>query len=121
MIEAHNEVGTSWVRKYFEVKEILVKKFFSLEHENKISTLSLSDVCNGSIATGDLTDVCGTAFARTAFVEYNQQNRTKTLQRHLLKKHQDNESIANEILYRNVNCFEGEAFWGITSIVKSVK
>jgi hypothetical protein len=51
MIEAHNEVGTSWVRKYFEVKEILVKKFFSLEHENKISTLSLSDVCNGSIGS----------------------------------------------------------------------
>ena len=95
MMEARNEVVTSWVRKYFDVKEVLVKN-----KKTGISAFASSDVCNLPITAVDVTDVCGTAY------KHNLQNGTKTLQRHLLTKHRDNESIANEITYRKLDCFK---------------
>lgn len=92
MMEARNEEGTSWVRKHFDVKEVLVKK-----KKSGISALALSDVCNVPITTGDVTDVCGTAY------KHNLQNGTKKLQCHLLTKYRENESIANQITSRNLN------------------
>ncbi len=89
------EVGTSWVRKYFDVKQVLVQN-----KKTGISALALSDVCNVPVTTADVTNVCGTAY------KHFPQNGTKTLQRHLLTKHRDNESIANEITSRNLNCFK---------------
>ncbi len=96
MMEARNKVGTSWVRKYFDIKQVLVKN-----NKTEVSALVLSDVCNVPITTGDVTDVCGTAYNK-----HYPQNGTKTLHRHLLTKHRDNESIANEIISRNMNCFK---------------
>jgi len=47
------EVGTSWVRKYFDVKQVLVQN-----KKTGISALALSDVCNVPVTTGDVTNVC---------------------------------------------------------------
>ena len=46
---------TSWVRKYFDVNEVLVKN-----KKTGISALALSVVCDLPITAGDVTDVCGT-------------------------------------------------------------
>jgi hypothetical protein len=87
-----SEKCTSWVRQFFDTKEVPVTNKKTGE-----SLLVLSDVCN-LLVDGSKDKMCGAVYKR------NLNNGTKTMQRHLLNKHRENPSIAREIVNRNLDC-----------------
>ena len=72
----------SWVRKFFNVVEILVTEKDGTERNTYF------DVCAIEVKEGI---VCGKVYA------HNPKNGTKTLQRHLLSEHRSSEAIQTEL------------------------
>lgn len=93
MASVISELGvscTSWVRKYFEVKDVMAK-----DKKTGNSALVSSDVCVLPV-TNNSTVMCGAVYKR------NLKNGTKTLQRHLLLKHRENAAVLDEIKARSL-------------------
>ncbi len=81
---------SSWVRKYFVVKNVTVK-----DKKTGVESAIPYDVCNLP-SIDDATKKCEKQYKR------NVSNGTKTLQRHLTNKHLENENIAEEVKKRNI-------------------